>query len=452
MTAPPFSTLERVLTRPDTAGPGDLGTIRAAGLGGALRSHLPGGHPLRGELRTDALRFGLRHAQVRAEVRSLLRVWAAEGIPALLFKGFALAEFEYAAPGERLYGDVDALLPADPPTVWRAAHLALAHGWRSDGQHADPATWHHETMHLYSPGGHVRLDVHRYALGLQAGLKPERARDLTARLWARARPLDWDGVPVRLPCARDAAVLSLALGRSWGGDSGGLKPADYLDLQVLAARHGLTPAALAAHARRLGAAHTWAAFLRVCDPWGATLVLDPARTRPVIRSGLRGDGLHARMGRWRERLGHLRRVWPLLPESLLDALAARGATARGRDPRDHLRRWTPPAQPLRRLSLREIQDRIMVVGWWTWVLYPRQRRRGVCVPRAYASYRSLRRGGHPVRFISGVAPGVGGVHGHAWIEDDRGAVEAYGEPGNRRRFRELFSFPAEASTGRARPG
>ncbi|MFC5847092.1 lasso peptide biosynthesis B2 protein [Deinococcus petrolearius] len=442
MTAPPFSTLERVLTRPDTAGPGDLGTIRAAGLGGALHSRLPGEHPLRGELRADALRLGLRHAQVRAEVRALLEVWAAEAIPALLFKGFALAEFEYAAPGERIYGDVDVLLPGDPEVVWRAAHLALAHGWHSDGQHADPTTWHHETMHLYSPGGHVRLDVHRSVVGFRAGVSPQRAAVLTAGLWARARRSDWAGLPLHLPGALDAAVLNVALGRSWGGDSGGLKPADYLDLQVLAARHGLEPAALAAHAASLGAAHTWAAFLRVCDPWRATLVLDPARTRPVIRSGLRGDGLHARLGHWRERFGHLRRVWPLLPVSLLDVLAARGATARGRDPRDHLRRWTPPG-PVRRLPLRAVQDRIMVIGWWTWVLYPRQRRRGVCVPRAYASYRSLRRGGHPVRFVSGVAPVPGGVHGHAWIEDDRGAVEAYGEPENRRRFRELFSFPAQ---------
>ena len=443
MTAPsPLPILERVLTRPDTAGPGDLGAVRAAGLGGALRSRLPGDHPLRGELRADALHLGMRHAQVRAEVRALLEVWSAEAIPALLFKGFALAEFEYASPGERIYGDVDVLLPGDPETVWRAAHLALAHGWHSDGQHADPATWNHETMHLYSPGGHVRLDVHRYVVGFRAGVSPQRAALLTAGLWARARRSDWGGVTLYRPHPLDAAVLNVVLGRSWGGDSGGLKPADYLDLQVLAARHRLEPAALAAHAASLGAAHTWAAFLRVCDPWQGILVLDPARTRPVIRSGLRGDGVHARLGRWRERFGHLRRVWPLLPVSLLDALAARGATARGRDPRGHLRRWTPPG-PVRRLPLRAVQDRIMVIGWWTWVLYPRQRRRGVCVPRAYASYRSLRRGGHPVRFVSGVAPGPGGVHGHAWIEDDRGAVEAYGEPENRRRFRELFSFPAQ---------
>lgn len=438
----PLPTLERVLTRPDTAGPADLGAVRAAGLGGALRSRLSLDHPLREVLRADALRLGLRHAQVRAEVRALLGVWAAEAIPALLFKGFALAEFEYAAPGERIYGDVDVLLSGDPEVVWRAAHLALAHGWHSDGQHADPATWHHETMHLYSPGGHVRLDVHRYVLGLQAGLPPRRSADLTAELWARSQLTDWEGVPLYRPHPLDAAVLNVALGRSWGGDSGGLKPADYLDLQVLAARHGLTEASLAAHAAEMGAAHTWAAFTRLCDPWSGTLVLDPALTRPVILAGLRGDGLHALRGRWRERLGHLRRVWPLLPISLLDALAARGATAQGQDPRGHLRRWTPPG-PVRRLPLRDLQDRVMVIGWWTWVLYPRQRRRGVCVPRAYASYRSLRRGGHPVRFVSGVAPAPGGVHGHAWIEDDRGPIEAYGEPDNRRRFRELFSFPEQ---------
>ncbi len=83
----------------------------------------------------------------------------------------------------------------------------------------------------------------------------------------------------------------------------------------------------------------------------------------------------------------------------------------------------------------------MVVGWWATLFYPRQKRRGICVPRAYASYRSLRRSGHPVRFVSGVAAGPSGVYGHAWIEDDWGHIEAYNEPDNRRRFRELFSFP-----------
>lgn len=434
-------TLERVLTRPETASSKDLSAVRAASLGGALRSRLPEDHPLRAALHADALSLGMRHAQIRAEVRSLLRVWASENIHALIFKGFALAEFDYAASGERLYGDVDILLSDQPSVIWRAAHLAMAHGWRSDGQHADPSTWTHETMHLYSPNGHVRLDVHRCVIGLRSGVTLRRAQDLTAGLRARARQLDWDGVSISLPHPLDAAVLNVALGRSWGGDSGGLKPADYLDLQVLSDRYDLSMVDLAAHAANLDAAHTWAAFLRVCNPYTGQLVLDPACTQPIIFAGLRGDGVHPRLAHWRGRLVDLCRGWPLLPVSLLDVLAARAATAKGADPQDHLRRWTP-ANPVRRLPLGMLQDRIMVIGWWTTLLYPRQKRQGVCVPRAYASYRSLRRSGHPVRFVSGVAPGPGGVHGHAWIEDDRGQIEFYNEPENRNRFRELFSFPA----------
>lgn len=441
MTPLPFlPILERVLLQPQTAGPHDLLAVRAAKLGGALRSRLPADHPLREVLRADALSLGIRHAHIRAEVRALLRVWAGENIHALIFKGFALAEFDYAAPGERLYGDVDVLLPEQPGVVWRAAHLALAHGWRSDGQHADPSTWTHETMHLYSPSGQVRLDVHRCVVGLRSGVTLHRARELSAGLRTRARQVDWDGLPLSLPHPLDAAVLNVALGRSWGGDSGSLKPADYLDLQVLARRYDLRRADLASHAAGLGALHTWTAFLQVCDPFNGRLILDPARTRPILLAGLRGDGVYPKWGHWRGRLADLRRSWPLLPASLLDTLAARAATARGADPQAHLRRWTPSG-PVWRLPPGAVQDRIMVIGWWTKLLYPRQRQRGVCVPRAYACYRSLRRSGHPVRFVSGVAPGPNGVRGHAWIEDDRGEIEAYNEPENRRLFRELFSFP-----------
>ncbi|WP_237724962.1 nucleotidyltransferase family protein [Deinococcus alpinitundrae] len=294
-----LSILERVLVQPETAGPQDLLAIRAANLGGALRSRLPHHHPLRAALHADALNMGLRHAQVRAELRALLRVWAGEGIDALLFKGFSLAEFDYASTGERIYGDVDVLLPEQPSVVWRAAHLAMAHGWRSDGQHADPSIWTHETMHLFSPSGHVRLDVHRCVVSLRSGVTLQQARALTTGLWRRAQRLDWDGFPVRLPHPLDDAVLNVVLARSWGGDSGGLKPADYLDLQVLCGRHGLSMADLAGHAAKLGAAQTWAAFRQVCDPSAGRLILDPTRTRPIILAGLRGDGLHPRLARWR---------------------------------------------------------------------------------------------------------------------------------------------------------
>ena len=427
----------------------------AAGLGGAVRARLPEAHPLRAPLRGQALDLALRHAQIRAELRALLGVWAEAGIPVLLFKGFALAEFEYASPGERFYGDVDVLLPEDPDTVTRAAHLALARGWRSDGQHADPQSWTHETMHLYSPGGHVRLDVHRWAVAAATAAGVPRLRDLTAGLWARAKQVDWQGVALRRPHPLDAAVLNLVLARSWGGDSGGVKPADYLDLAVLRRNHDLSDDALRQHARRLGGAATWAAFGEVCDPCRGRLDLEMDRTAPLLAAALARDGLSVRRGRWQGRVATLRRVWPQLVPALLDVAAAWWAIRRGGDPRGHLRRWTPYRRPLHRsplhglngerpvcrLPLGELNSRVTAVNWWTRLLYPRQRRLGVCVPRAYATYRNLRRAGHPAVFVSGAGRRGGAFVAHAWVEDDRGSIELYGEPFNRQRFAVVFSFP-----------
>ncbi|WP_291423388.1 lasso peptide biosynthesis B2 protein [Deinococcus sp.] len=436
-------TLVRVLTSPGTLQPTDLSAVLGAGLGGAVRAQLPEDHLLRGPLRQQALDLSLRHAHIRAELRPLLAAWAAEGIEALLFKGFALAEFEYATPGERFYGDVDLLLPEDLATVMRAAHIALAHGWRSDGQHADPELWTHETMHLYSPDRNVRLDVHRWVIAENTGAGAARLRALTHGFRARARRCDWQGLPVWLPDPRDAAVLNIALARSWGGDTGGVKPADYLDLHLLACNHALSADTLRQHAEQLGGAATWAAFTQICDPARQRLVLDIQQTRPIIHAALAADGLNARRGLWQSRALVLRRVIHHLPGALLDVAAAWWALRRSGDPRRPLARWTPLAPP-HRLDARSVDDRVVAVSWWTRLFYPRQRRLGVCVPRAYATYRSLRRAGHPAVFVSGVTRAGGGITGHAWVEDDQGNLEKYNEPENRQRFKAVFTFPPSA--------
>ncbi|GAA5532720.1 lasso peptide biosynthesis B2 protein [Deinococcus aluminii] len=404
-----------------------------------MRGRLPQGHPLRARLRPGHLALGARHALIRAELRPLLAAWARGGIPALLFKGFALAEFEYATPGERFYGDVDVLLPADPAAVTRAVHLALAQGWRSDGQHARPGRWTHESAHLYSPGGHTRLDVHRFVTAWAAG-RQDRVLALTRAVWAGARPVDWEGVPVWRPDPRDAVVVNLALGRQWGGDLGSLKPADYPDMRRLIARHGLTARVLEARARELGATHTWAAFRGVCDPLRGQFALEAPATRPTLQRAVWQDGLRPVAVLWQSRWKVLPRRLRWLPALLPDVLAARGAVRAGGDPRGHLARWTPP-RPVRLLPLDTLEDVIGGVSWLTRLLYPRQSRVGTCVPRAYATYRALRRLGHPAVFVSGVARSGPKVQGHAWIEDARGTLDAYGEPLSRERFPEVFRYP-----------
>ena len=106
--------LSRVFCHPESLSAADLPHVQASGHSGALYFALPPAHPLRPVLRPFMLDLALRHAQVVAELRPLLAAWAAEGIVPLLFKGFALAQFEYAHPAQRFYGDVDLLLPPNP--------------------------------------------------------------------------------------------------------------------------------------------------------------------------------------------------------------------------------------------------------------------------------------------------------------------------------------------------
>ncbi|WP_338122052.1 lasso peptide biosynthesis B2 protein [Deinococcus wulumuqiensis] len=441
-TFPDPAVLAQVLTSPAKLDAADVQHILSASLGGAVRARLPESHPLRSSLRKQAVDLALRHAYIRTELRPLLAAWAREGIPALLFKGFALAEFEYATPGERFYGDVDILLPEKPEIVARAAHIALAYGWRTDGLHAHPERWTHESMHLFSPGGHVRIDVHRWVVAQKAGVTPAKARKLTSDVWQRASRFNWDGIGVYRPAPLDAAVVNLALGRCWGGDSGGLKPADYLDLQVLCQNHQLSSEALRQHASEVGGGATWAAFQRCCSPEERRLQLDIRRTAPVFAQGLSGDSLKINRGLWKARWQLLCWLSPQLLPALLDVMAAWWAVRQGGDPRTHLARWTPPATPVQRqLGYRALTSRLAAVNWWTRLLYPKQRKRGVCVPRAYATYRSLRRAGHPAVFVSGAGRRGSEFVAHAWIEDDRGTLDLYGEPQNRRNFKVVFSYP-----------
>lgn len=436
--SPSSRALERILTHPETVQLADLPQVHQAGLSGFVRARLPTGHPLREKLRPGTLDLALRHEYLRGELRPLLRAWQQAGIPFVLMKGFALAEFEYATRGERFHGDVDLLLPGDFETVQRAQLLALAHGWRSDGMHTAPETWTHETMHLYGPGGQVRLDVHRHVFSGLSGFSKSRIQTLTKSVWERAITEDWDGFPVRRFHPLDAAVY-VPLGRTWGGDAGGMKPADYTDLLVLTENHHFTPGELERHASAWGGRETWRTFMSLCNPWQRQLSLAANTIQAPLLDAALQDGASRRRGIWKIRLKNLKLAWPHLPQGLFDVLAAWWAVQGGGDPRRHLARWTPQTPP-HPAEYRTLAARIDVINWWTRLLYPKQRRLGVCVPRAYASYRALRQIGHPAVFFSGVARSETGVVGHAWIEDNHGEMELY-EVGNRQRFKVLLKFP-----------
>lgn len=140
------------------------------------------------------------------------------------------------------------------------------------------------------------------------------------------------------------------------------------------------------------------------------------------------------------RLRQAIRLLPALLPACLDVTCAAWAVRRGHDPRCTLRRWsgTRTCLPLPPEQVNRTVHATRIVTWW---LHPRRRRDGICLPRAYATYRALRRAGHPAVFVSGVARIGGAFLSHAWIEDHRGAIPSYGEPDNRQRYRALLEYP-----------
>ena len=431
-----MSTSVLALVRADPAlTPADLGSVQALNLEGYLHAHLPPGHPLRTHLRGETLQRSVRHQLIARELRDLLRVWHAEGIPAVLTKGFALAEFEYRSPTERYYGDVDLLLPEDPATVARAVHLALAHGWRSDGQHAHPDAWTHESAHLWSPGGHARLDVHRFVIAWTAG-DQRRTRELTRQVWNRSVPQDWQGVTVRRAAPLDQAVVTLMLARTWGGDAGGLKPADYTDLDQLRRRYGLTEENLIVHARSLGGEHTARAFLAACSPWRSVFRLDDPGLARGLHQGAVQDGMLTTLDAWRSRLRDLPRrlrlmprVWPQVRAGLQAARQAPGTPV-------------PVPRPSRsaRLSHAERLDLVSAGQWLMRLSHPGVAREALGRERAHVSFQILRAAGEAVELVWGCHPVTGELQ--VWIEDDRGVPDWYGDPRVRQTHPEMQRWPA----------
>ncbi|WP_084047564.1 lasso peptide biosynthesis B2 protein [Deinococcus hopiensis] len=132
-------------------------------------------------------------------------------------------------------------------------------------------------------------------------------------------------------------------------------------------------------------------------------------------------------------------VLSLLP----DAVAAWHALRAGGDPRQHLTRWTVEQTPSMSVSSEWLTDLLAAASWLTRRLYPRLNQRGTCLPRAYTSYRALRRLGYPAVFVSGLTRTAQGVQGHAWIEGPHGPLLEYGELYNRERFTLQFQHPEE---------
>lgn len=295
-----------------------LTTVLEHGLTGLAAERSPEAQPARLiAARAVAKR---EHERNRALFRDLAGAWAQDGIDALLFKGFALAEFVYPDASWRPYSDIDAAI--DERHLESAHAAALRLGWRClwrPGQSADAWSHHgddyhgHELMLLEHPHG-LRLDLHRRLLHNNDNRVPRHPHQerISTAVWKAAERADLDGVSVRLPSRDDMALAGLVLNRYWSGDRYELRATDYLDLQWLM---GLTPpeardgdtnrharerlAELERRAAELGCARTLKAFLRRCDPFEGVVELTAlsARQRALLDLELASEHGHRPLAR-----------------------------------------------------------------------------------------------------------------------------------------------------------
>jgi hypothetical protein len=230
------------------------------------------GAATKGPLRSAAMRTTVAHLAAKARLVPLLRAWQAAGIDALVFKGFALAEFVYATPSERPYGDVDVLVAAD--VAASAERIARDLGWTRLWSRSDSIYVHnHEEAVLELDG--TTLELHRFLLDNNAPDTRVQER-ITRAVVARSRLVAWEGVGLRVLDALDAALVGLVLARAWSaGDDWHLKPTDFVDLRTLAEHGRFTRDDLRRRADELGTLRTLDAFLEHCDPWRGQLDLEP---------------------------------------------------------------------------------------------------------------------------------------------------------------------------------
>jgi hypothetical protein len=371
----------------------------------------------------DAALFGAfvrstaAHASAKSALAPLIAKWHEAGIETLLFKGFALAEYTYAHPGQRFCDDVDVLIR--PEQGVEAGRIARQLGWsvlRSEESSGDRDL--HEVLLLLSPDRSLAVDVHRRIIH---SFVPWHAaqRRVTEQAWARSRPASLEGTPVRRLEPRDDVLIGLVMNRCWSRDRWRLKSRDYVDMSVIVERGGVTLEALRERARELRCARTFDLFLERCDPFARRLDLRAPTWRDRWRWGFRIVGerrafefdraLRLMLGAprilasmLRELPGVLRVLWLMRREPDVTRLFAR------LDERSAAS-WRP-LDPQRRFALfRGVTLTLQVL---------RVRPDGACLPRALAIYAALRRLGQPAEFVSGVRAAGGRVEGHAWVELD----------------------------------
>lgn len=144
---------------------------------------------------TTAYHVGVaKDAARRRHLDDVLLRLDAEGIPAMLLKGAALAETVYREPGLRPMGDVDILVPDDDAERAHRALQDMGHVALS----AHPEQHHHHLPPLETPDGLVIFELHRSLMPPRFPLQLD-----AARFWHRARSVDAPAPAHLLPAPED---------------------------------------------------------------------------------------------------------------------------------------------------------------------------------------------------------------------------------------------------------
>ena len=455
--------LTAFLLEPERAPPPPPAVLAQAQLSAYAYTCIPSDHPARAALKPGLLTYLTAHASARAELLPLLRAWHQAGVTALLFKGFALAEFAYVVPAQRFYEDIDLLVRPEHADL--AADRADALGWQV---HLSTNPGNHVLMHLDSPDGRIQLDVHRLAAhSISRGQRLQRR--LTDRAWDASHERALDDVPVRVLDERDAVLFGIVLQRCWvSSGAWTIKPRDYVDFQAIVRSTGLPREALLERARELRCSATLRTFLRRCDPYRQVLDLEPPTARqrwilwlrhahertpaPLERLIARGPGMA--LATVRQLPGVLRVLWWLRRERELDRLLARMAGGQpeagvsGKSVSSAVASHGTGGAASGTIDDRERYELVRGVHWSLRLL--RVRRQGDCVPRSLAIFAALRRRGVPAVFVSGVRRRGHALEGHAWVELHGAPLPELYEPLGAR-YEVNLRYPPDAVPAETRP-
>lgn len=374
--------------------------------------HLPPGDPRRLEVRLAHREQVLRRQIVLAELKPLFEAWRAAGIRVMVFKGYHLAEFVYANPDLRPYGDIDVMIVPEQAAL--ASSLAQHLGFRETWNVTDSLNDHkHELFNLVSRSGQVVVDVHSRLLH-NILRRNGRQQRITRGVWERSVWLNEAGLYGPAPV--DALLVGLILNRLWVPEHWTIKPQDLLDFRALIEQAGVTLEGLLERAQEFGCLRTVRQFLGRCNGFTNRIDLRPSTTWQRLRWDVqllpeRGSitGEYAI-----NLIGKVPSVVQDVLRELPGVLRVLGRLRAVRDLPELLRRLTPLPTITKTPTQRDCQR--VVRGVHLCLLLMRVRLGSSCLPRSLALYVAFRRLGLPAVFCAGVRRNVDGIDSHAWVE------------------------------------